>query len=233
MNLQLFFNWISVNSFSHAFRFLDRHPCFSIGCALPDWLGAVDRRCRVRKNGATPKLADPDPAVSNLAAGIIQHIDDDRWFHGCKAFAELNMEFALELRDLLKGEPGFRPSFLGHIIIELLLDGYLHTNFPGRLDTFYEIVKRSDPDAIQRAVCEMATKPTDKLARYFDVFLREKYLFDYVDDERLIYRINYVMKRVKLKTVGSEVVDWVPSCRRRVYERANELLEPFELGKLT
>ena len=233
MNHQLFFYWIFVNSFSHAFRFLDRHPYFAIGCALPDWLGAVDRRCRVRRNGATPKLVSSDPLVANLAGGIIQHIDDDRWFHGCQAFAELNMVFALELRELLKGEPGFRPSFLGHIIIELLLDGYLHTNFPGRLETFYEIVRKSDPVTIEQAVCEMATKPTDKLARYFDIFLREKYLFDYVDDERLIYRINFVMKRVKLKTVGREVIDWVPSCRRRVYERANEMLEPFDLEKLS
>ena len=183
-----------MNSFSHAFRFLDGHPYFAIGCALPDWLGAVDRRCRVRKNGAQPKLVDKDPIVSNIAAGIIQHIDDDRWFHADQAFVELNLAFAVELRELLKDEPGFRPGFLGHIIIELILDGYLHQAYPGHLESFYEIVRNSKPAAIQDAVCQMATRPTDKLAPYFEIFLREKYLFDYVDDERLIYRINYVLK---------------------------------------
>ena len=230
MSCGFFCYWIFVNSFSHAFRFLDnRNPYFAIGCAIPDWLGAVDRRCRVRKKGATPKLNDPDPLVANLAAGIIQHIEDDRWFHGSRAFSELNLVFAVELRELLKDEPGFRPMFLGHIIIELLLDGYLHQSFPGKLDLFYEMVEKSDPAAIEAAVCSMATKPTDKLSQYFPIFLRERYLFDYVDDDRLIYRINHVLRCVKLSAAGDELSQWVPLCRSRVYERALELLEPLEL----
>ena len=220
-----------MNSFAHAFRFLNtRDPYFAIGCAIPDWLGAVDRRCRVRKNGATPKLSDANSIVANLAAGIIQHIDDDRWFHGSRAFTELNMKFAVELRDVLQGEPGFRPRFLGHIIIELLLDGYLHETYPGKLELFYQLVENSDPFAIEAAVNSMATKPTDQLKQYVKLFLRERYLFDYIDDDRLMYRINHVLKRVKLKPVDLDVVmDWVPTCRQRVYERALELIEPFGL----
>ena len=219
------FFWIYVNSFSHAFRFLDQQPYFAIGCALPDWLGAVDRRCRIRRNGASRQLENSDSLVAQLAGGVIQHIDDDRWFHSLATFTELNLKFAIELRDLLEGEPGFRPSFLGHIIIELILDGYLHESYPGRLELFYKMVEESDPVAVQNAVCLMATKPTEKLVRYFEIFLRERYLFDYTDDERLIYRINFVLKRVKLSPVGRDVLNWVPSCRRRVYEKAEELLE--------
>lgn len=218
-----------MNSFSHALPFLDRNDNFAIGCAIPDWLGAVDRRCRVRKNGAEKLLEDSDPLVVNIAGGIIQHIDDDKWFHAGAKFTDLSMVFAVELRDLLVGEAGFRPGFLGHIIIELLLDGFLHENYPGQLDRFYEMVRAADSNAIQDAVNLMATRPTTKLAEYFEVFNREKYLYDYNDDERLMYRVNYVLRRVKLNPVDDRVVNWVPSARKRVYDSVNELLIEYPM----
>ena len=216
-----------MNSFAHALPFLDRDDYFAIGCAIPDWLGAVDRRCRVRKNGATKHLDSDDPIVASLAAGIIQHIDDDRWFHQTEAFTRLSMEFAIELREILADEPGFRPGFLGHIIIELLLDGYLHERHPGKMDRFYEMIFRSEPQVIQNAVNVMATRPTVELAGYFPIFLKIKYLYDYIDDEKLLMRTNHVLKRVKLKAVDANVENWLPSARRRVYESASDLLEQF------
>ena len=222
-----------MNSFCHALPFLNKGIYFPIGCALPDWLGAVDRRCRVRKNGASKYLDSSDPVLSELAGGIIQHIDDDRWFHSTDRFSELSMQFAVELRELLTDEPGFRPGFLGHIIIELILDGFLHINNPGKLDQFYEMVANCDPPAIQTAVNRMATRPTDLLERYFAIFLRERYLYDYEDDARLMYRVNHVLKRVKLNPVGDEIMPWVATARVKVYESAPDLLEsyPAELLK--
>lgn len=216
-----------MNSFAHALPFLERNPYFAIGCALPDWLGAVDRRCRVRKNGASPFLENDDSLKRNLAGGVIQHIEDDRWFHQGERFTELSMEFAVELRELLVDDPGFRPGFLGHIIIELLLDGYLHENNEGKLEQFYSMVASADSAAIQDAVNEMATRSTSKLMDYFPIFLKVRYLFDYVDDELLTMRTNHVLKRVKLNSVSDNFVNWIPSARKRVYESADDLLFKF------
>ena len=216
-----------MNSFAHALPFLNHDQYFSIGCAIPDWLGAVDRRCRVRRNGAEKFLLDEDSLVANLAGGIVQHIDDDRWFHQGERFTKLSMEFSVELRELLVEDPGFRPGFVGHVIIELLLDGFLHKCNPGKLDHFYGLVENSDPEKIQAAVNQMATRPTDKLASYFPIFLREKYLYDYLDDERLLMRMNFVLKRVKLNPMGKEVLNWIPNARKRVDESAAELLSGF------
>ena len=163
-----------MNSFAHALPFLDREDYFSIGCAIPDWLGAVDRRCRVRRNGAEKFVDSDDSIVASLAGGIIQHIDDDRWFHQSERFTELSMQFAVELRQLLVEDPGFRPGFVGHIIIELLLDGILHHKNPGKLDKFYSIVENADPVKIEHAINAMATRPTEKLAGYFKIFFARK-----------------------------------------------------------
>lgn len=216
-----------MNSFAHALPFLDRDDYFSIGCAIPDWLGAVDRRCRVRRNGAEKFVSDDDALVASLASGIIRHIEDDRWFHQSKRFTELSMQFAVELRELLVEEPGFRPGFVGHIIIELLLDGFLHQKHPGKMDRFYSIVESSDPQMIQNAINAMATRPTDKLEAYFPIFLRERYLYDYLDDQRLMMRMNHVLKRVKLNPIGEEIFAWIPGARKRVDESASELLHGF------
>lgn len=216
-----------MNSFAHALPFLERDDYYAIGCAIPDWLGAVDRRCRIRRNGAEKFRDSEDSIASSLAGGVIQHIDDDRWFHQSERFSELSMQFAVELRELLVEDPGFRPGFVGHVIIELLLDGILHQNNPGKLDRFYSIVESADPEKIQQAVNAMATRPTEKLQKYLPIFLREKYLYDYLDDQRLMMRMNHVLKRVKLNPIGQEIFAWLPNARARVNESAAKLLHGF------
>ena len=203
-----------------------------IGCAVPDWLGAIDRRCRVRQRAAIPLITDDDPLVADLAGGISRHIDDDRGFHSGSKFMELTMVFALELRQILTDEPGFRPGFLGHIMIELLLDGFLHESFPDKLDQVYDFVTDGDPIAVQNVVNRMAAQPTDKLEPFFPIFLRERYLYDYIVDERLMYRVNHVLRRVKLTPTGDQILGWIPSARQRVYAAAPELLTSFALEEI-
>ncbi len=76
-----------MNYFAHGIRFLDR-PWFLAGTALPDWLSVIDRRVRLRPKLLTP-IADGSSTVeAELAAGALRHIEDDRWFHKTRAFAE-------------------------------------------------------------------------------------------------------------------------------------------------
>ena len=220
-----------MNCFTHALPFLD-DPYFAVGSCIPDWLSAVDRKVRTREKLALPYIEDENPNVASLAKGVIQHHRDDDWFHQTHAFADLSMRFSLEIRDCLDGEAGFRAGLMGHIVIELLLDAYLDQQFPGKLEAFYESVARVEPPFVQDTVNLFAKKDTENLVRYIEGFLRERYIFDYADDERLLYRINRVFERVKLEPFGSELSDWLPTARERVYQQANELLVdyPFTLN---
>lgn len=213
-----------MNSFAHVLPFLDQGNHFAVGCVLPDWLAAADRRCRVRKRRAVEFIRHPDPLLADLASGLVQHIDDDRRFHTGQRFTELNAIFAVELREVLVGDPGFRPGFLGHILIELLLDAFLNQQYPEKLPQFFQMVAECDPDVIQQAVNQMATRTTDRLPPYWSVFLREKYLLDYNRDDRLMMRINHVLRRVRLSPVGGEIFPWLPFARERVYSSAAALL---------
>lgn len=219
-----------MNCFSHALPFLDRDdPYFVVGTCIPDWLSAADRKCRAREKRAAEFADDESPELASLARGIVQHHQDDHWFHQTPVFTELSMKFSVELRELLKGDAGFRPGLIGHILIEVLLDSYLHKNYPGQLENYYQQVISVIPELVQKSVNRFATRPTEVLAHFIDRFIDARYLFDYVDDRKLMMRVNNVLKRVKLKSVEDRIDDWIPSARARVYDQVSGLLPKYQL----
>ena len=51
-------------------------------------------------------------------------------------------------------------------------------------------------------------------------------MYDYLDDGKLLTRLNHVMRRVGLPQLPLTIVDLIPSMRHRVRERMTELLTP-------
>ncbi len=88
-----------MNFLSHTIPYFDQ-PLLAVSCGVPDWLSVVDRRLRVRGKSARQFVDSDDGELSAVAQAVIQHIEDDRWFHGTRAFVETNMQLAIELRFL-------------------------------------------------------------------------------------------------------------------------------------
>jgi hypothetical protein len=212
-----------MNYFAHGQRFVDQ-PFVLAGTATPDWLNVVDRRMRTRKAKAETFVDDEDTVLASVATGIVQHHSDDQWFHQTRAFAELSLGFTVQIRDLCGQDPGMRPSFLGHIMVELLLDAHLIENEPARLDDYYAAIASVDTAAVAGAINRLATRQSDKLEYLIHRFCSERFLYDYLEDEKLLVRVNQVMKRVGLQAVPPEMADWLSPARRDVRERAAELL---------
>jgi len=212
-----------MNYFGHGYRHLD-NPYFLAGTAVPDWLSVINRRVRARARLARPWVDDPDPTVAAVAAGVVRHHADDRWFHRTRAFVELSLALTVGIRDRLAGDPGFRPSFLGHILVEILLDATLIARDPARLDRYYEVLAAAQPDAVARAVARMTTGPVPTLERMIPLFCGERFLYDYLDDAKLLARLDRVMRRVKLPSLPESFRAYVPEARVRVAERCEELL---------
>ena len=212
-----------MNSFSHAFRFVGQ-ASFAAGTCVPDWLSACDRKCRARRKLAEEFLPNASDEQRPIVKGIIQHHRDDEWFHKTTVFNELSLLFAQQIRARL-GEPGFRPALLGHIIIEIFLDSYLHENNSGRLETFYKEIASVSPELIQETVNSIAKRKTEKLVPFIHRFLEERYLFDYEKDLTMKIRINQVFQRLKLAPIKDELDLWFPDARQVVYGRVSELFE--------
>src|SRR5262249_47187241 len=131
---------------------------------------------------------------------------------------------AIEIRDSLPGDEGFRPSFLGHILVELLLDATLAEESPRRLDDYYKALCSLNPRTVEQAISGLATKPAGRIAELIPRFIDERFLYDYLDDAKLLVRLNHIMRRVGLPQLPANLAQLFPAMRRKVRERAPELL---------
>lgn len=213
-----------MNYFAHALPFLDR-PYFVAGASVPDWLMVADRKVRLRARDVEPFLGDGDPCAAEIAGGILQHLRDDRRFHETRAFAETSLELTALARDALGREPGMRPAFLGHLLTELLLDAVLIAENRGRLAQYYELLDACDEERVEEAVNRMAPRPSRRLAFFVRLFRRERVLWDYLEDGKLMIRLNQIMRRVRLETLPGDFGEILPAARCLVLRRKDGLLE--------
>ena len=51
-------------------------------------------------------------------------------------------------------------------------------------------------------------------------------MYDYLDDGKLLTRLNHVMRRVGLPQLPPNFIELIPFIRQRVRERSTELLTP-------
>lgn len=214
-----------MNYFAHGMRFVDR-PYFLAGTALPDLLSVVDRRVRLRMKNVLPFTQDESSVQSEIASGVKQHLDDDHWFHSTQGFLEVSTDLSLMFRTLFANDEYARVGFLGHIVTELLLDGVLIRQNPTLIDQYYEAFNQIDPLEIELATNQMATRKTDRLKLWLVQFHNEGFLRDYLVPQRMLVRLNQVMKRVKLQALPEETISILETGREIVENRISDLLPP-------
>ena len=212
-------------------NYLDR-PYFAAGTGVPDWLTVCDRgvRLRVKHVEAFLRGKDISRTEAEIAEGILRHILDDRLFHQSRPFAELSLNLTVEVRDALEPDAGFRPGFLGHLLVEVLLDASLVADNPRLLEEYYRVMEAVDPAKIENVVNEIATRRTERLAIMISRFTRERILCDYREDAKLMVRLNQVMRRVKLAPLPESFIELLPRAREMVERRRGELLEGIVYG---
>ena len=215
-----------MNYFTHAVRFLDS-PYFVVGACVPDMLSVIDRKARVRRKTIASSLEQLGSTERDVAEGIIQHLDDDQWFHGTAGFYSVTAQIAGEFRNVLTEEDSWRCGFLGHISMELLLDAVLIEKDRSQLDRFYQCLEEVDHDLVQSVVSNLATREVPRLAEMLKLFLKERFLDDYLDDERLLYRLNQVMRRIGLEQLPGESVTVLETGREIVRTSQGRLLEKW------
>ena len=214
-----------MNYFAHGHRYVDR-PYLLVGTAIPDLLSVSDRRVRMRTRNVAPFCEDDDPIQAEIASGVLQHLHDDQWFHGTRGFAEVTAEIGRAYRDVLDSDDDFRPGFLGHITTELILDGVLIEDDPSLLDAYYDAFLQVNPIRVQSAVNRMARDSAENLAQFVPLFVREEFLRDYREPRRMLFRLNQVMRRIKLKQLPDSVEEVIAAGWTIVADRVTDLLPP-------
>ena len=126
-----------------------------------------------------------------------------------------------------RGAPARRwlsAHFVGHILVELLLDAELIAREPARLDAYYTAIERLDPARVAQAVASIAGRNVQDLSHFIPLFSRERFLSDYADDAKLLFRLNQVMRRVGLPLLPREIAGLLAVAREKVSRQAQALL---------
>jgi hypothetical protein len=235
----------SMNYLVHALPFLEK-PYFAAATGVPDWLCVVDRKVRLRSKHVEPFLEDEDAILAAVAGGTAQHLRDDAQFHGTRTFFEVSSHLSELARKVLRessaspcgaGVPpawtagtaapqgdGMRANFLGHLLCEVLLDAALAAEAHQCVKDYYEILDAIDPAAIESAVNRMAPRTTERLAFFLGEFRRARILWDYLEDAKLMMRLNQVMRRVGLPLLPEVFATILSEARQIVAQRKAELL---------
>ena len=205
-------------------------PLRVIGTGAPDLLSVADRRVRLRSRmldaaRSSPTWDDGAPLAA-FVSGVRRHLRDDGWFHATPAFAEVTATLGVTLRETFGPGDGFRSGFLGHVGAEMLLDDVLRARVPGCLDRYYAACDAVDPAEVQRCVNALHPTGTDRLAGVVVGFRESRFLADYADPERLLYRLNQVCKRVKLTPLPAAAAGVLADARAMVDDRRFDLLPP-------
>ena len=149
---------------------------------MPDWLNVVDRRgARAQQAcGAARRLTTIRcwPASRPASCSIMPTTPGSTRpgrSPSCRSTC------ARRLRDALPDDEGFRPHFLGHILVEILLDAALIDADPAELEPITRRWSESTADAVETAVEPHRAAPgAAAWLGSFRCFRRERFLWDYL-----------------------------------------------------
>jgi len=208
-----------VNYLAHGFRHADR-AWFLAGTALPDWLGAADRGARIVRERLTGGEAEES---RDLAEGVRRHFADDAAFHGNEAFLEAERETIALLRQEVR-DPRQHAWFLGHVLVEMLLDGWIVRRAPAAVDAYYAAIDAIDPEALVAIATPWLRRPAVGLPEYFAAFRRHRYIYGYADDDGVFARLERVSWRVGLPRPPARLRGCVAPARAIVERRAEAMI---------
>lgn len=218
-----------MNFLAHGHRWLDR-PDRLAGTALPDWLSLLAPASRLRGRALGLPEREDRSAEAEVLRGVRIHHAEDRWFHQQPAFEELVREGTAALRAAYPAgaeDRRFKPRFLAHVAVEVLLDAWLLEREPGLGAAWRASLEHADLAALEATVAAHAPEPAPGLADRIRQFRATAYAEGYGDEAEVARRLSRVAQRVRVHAPPADVtVLAVAALRPRVAQRALALLPP-------
>ncbi|MDA1184348.1 MAG: hypothetical protein O2930_06860 [Acidobacteria bacterium] len=210
-----------MNYVAHAMGSVE-DPYWLAGTAVPDWIRVSDHRSRVQI--ARLRFDSTDPREAALASGVQRHFDDDRWFHRTSAFHDVSDELTMRIAALEPENRHMRAFFLGHVLLELLLDAALIERDPAMLPRYYASLAQVDVEMIGRVAGGWTEPSAERLVLFAERFRHERFLFDYLDDRTLLHRLTQISRRVRLTRLPDGMERLLPGARALVRGAADALM---------
>lgn len=169
-------NYLSHFVYNHAICGLPIEPYFAMGVVLPDLWLRYSRTRRLRWK-AVRAAAPTEPLDRNLRAGMLNHVEADRRFHGLPIF--LRWQADLKATIDANGQHPALVDFLAHMAIELALDCRLLSDDSGLADRFYDVVAGCDPVTVAEHAGVLGAVDTRGLDDVVRRFIERRFLRHY------------------------------------------------------
>lgn len=174
-------------------------PWFMAGAASPDLMSVYGGHHRLRPGMLKRISWTPKGAEKPFIAGIHRHFDTDAWFHQSPIFHDQVHALAAMIRKDFPGLNLRHPSFIGHILFELVLDKVLLEDIPGLCDRFYAAWHTIDSDRIQEISRRITGYPMEGYDSYVRQFRERAYLYRYADTSHIEMVLHRILHRVHLE----------------------------------
>jgi hypothetical protein len=87
------------------------------------------------------------------------------------------------------------------------------------------VLEAVDPRVVEAAVNRMTPRQTERLGIFMGLFVRERVLWDYLENDKLLVRLNQIMRRLRLDLLPDGFSAVLSKARNIVDERAPKLLD--------
>ena len=195
-------NYLGHFVFNHEICGVERLPYLIMGVALPDLWSRYSRSLRIRWNrvrGFEPR----NSSEQTLKAGLLNHIEADRWFHGIPSFLKWNANLRGQL-----SSPDVSTAvadFLAHVALELVLDHRLVCDEPARGEDFYDLLAQCDSREVERIMGTILGQPLPGLAAEIDGFIDRRFLPRFRDTQTLAHVLQYIGGLTRVPMPAKEV----------------------------
>lgn len=169
-----------------------RSPYYTLGSVFPDLVRIHNNLWKIRPR---QKQIVPASDLDEIINGWKLHLESDRIFHNTAFFREHTERIRKRIYPVLSRKP-FRPFFLAHVSLELLLDHLLLTGGHASPADFYARLEACDPDVLEAFFQQENISDYQSFFPFYHNFCQLRYVKDYEKTANIAYAINQIGKRV-------------------------------------
>lgn len=192
-----------MNFLSHYYFDRNQPALKIVGSLLPDLI----------KNAGVNKVKSPlkntglleNNLYTDLLAGWRNHIEVDKYFHSSDFFIHHSQALKEEIKEVTVGSE-VRPSFLGHIALELILDHLLIQKNKIQVGNLYIALQEADKETIASFLLQCTEQESDRILNFIQNFNASKYLLSYQKMENIAYALNRICMRLWPVSLNEENV---------------------------
>ncbi len=169
-------------------------PYFACGIILPDLLSDYSKRSGEKIKLHPAKLIEAeDPEMQNLTRGVKQHYNVDKFFHDSKYF----IDSTSLINNIIRARPFScfpkRLFAFSHVFLEIMMDRALLLMDKTICDDLYSMLNRVSEEKFMNYMEMNSVKtPMQPILDHFNLFKKVKFIYNYVNDERLVGLMNRI-----------------------------------------